>query len=333
MKLFDVGFHPKGHFGLLYCLCIVALASSEAPAQQKLLIVRETEHMFTQAASSMSAELAEAFGIYQIHVRENTGHEEVLDRIKTIVPQIAVLMGDEAIAIFEKCQRKDPAVCGKLPVVALFTQQLRQQLTKMPNATGIHFEIPIVISVIHLRTILGRDISRVGVLHPPALKGFVDTNAVFCAREGIELIPLSFTPRRLFAAIRTERAVSFLTDEQNVQLLWLPRDNRLFTNKLVNRVWRPFADKHNIPIIVSSERFVSKPANFGTLAVFPDYKGYGTQAAQLVFDIMCEDWRADEIPPLLPLSIYKVVNCTKALNQFSIGDNALRFVDKVTCAK
>ena len=66
---------------------------------------------------------------------------------------------------------------------------------------------------------------------------------------------------------------------------------------------------------------------FGTFAVLPDHVALGTQAANLIFDLADNDWRAEDHPIELPLSTVRVLDVRSA-RAFGLRDDALIQVDR-----
>lgn len=312
-------------FGLLFFITFFS------EAQERLLIIREDGIDFKNAAAGLTSELAEEFGIYQLKVENQSTIEDIHTKIANIVPKIVVLMGTNSIKLFRKYSASAPDTIKNIPSIALLASNLDQEMSSLPNATGILMEVPIVTAVVNLRSIIDMPISKVGVIYRPAMKDFVERNVKFCEREQIKLIPYEITNPSHNVKVSLKKSVKNLTEKEQVQVIWIANDPTFLSSAVVKTVWEPLAQKKRIPIIVGDDKYVTDKNDFGTLSIRPDFVAYGIQAAQLVLDIADNDWVIEDKKAQLPLSIFKVINCSQVQNNYKTKYSSLMSLDGAVC--
>ena len=96
---------------------------------------------------------------------------------------------------------------------------------QIPNATGIAYEVPLITSVVNLRTFLTREVRRVGVLSRPAFSGYIARQQKLAAMEDVSIIeiPLDEHP----SDDQIESSVEVLCRKVKVDALWILNDNVL----------------------------------------------------------------------------------------------------------
>jgi putative ABC transport system substrate-binding protein len=94
-------------------------------------------------------------------------------------------------------------------------------------------------------------------------------------------------------------------------------------------MWIPCVRKYKIPIVVGVEVLVRPKLNFGTFAVLPDHVSLGIQAAEMVFDLMDNNWEINKSRVDPPLAVYKIINLQQAEKYFTVTEENLKSVDKI----
>jgi putative ABC transport system substrate-binding protein len=205
-----------------------------------------------------------------------------------------------------------------------FLEELRADL---PNASGVAYEVPGVTAFVNLRSVIERPVARVGVLHRPSFKRFVERQKALAAKEQITLVPIEVPSDPSSADVRNALK-SF--EGAHVDALWVLNDNGLLKDgQFLEAAWRPELAALGVPVVVGVPTLVSADARFGTFAVLPDLEAMGVQAANVLFEISESGWRAGEHPVELPVSTVTVVNMRQVKEHFGLREGAARRIDKV----
>jgi putative ABC transport system substrate-binding protein len=167
----------------------------------------------------------------------------------------------------------------------------------------------------------------VGVLHRPSFRRFVERQKALAAKEQITVLPVEVPSEATSSDVRN--ALRSFHGAGQIDALWVLNDNTLLRNgAFLETVWRPEIASLNVPVIVGVPTLVSAQARFGSFAVLPDLEPLGVQAANVLFEISENDWKAGEHPVELPVSTVTVVNM-RQVKQFGLREGADRRIDKV----
>ncbi len=110
-------------------------------------------------------------------------------------------------------------------------------------------------------------------------------------------------------------------------MIWIPNDKALLKTSIRKNIWKPFIEKHNIPVIVGVENILSAQVNLGTYAVLPDHMALALQAADLIRTIRDNQWIAPEGVVEPPISIYQAINPRRVPK--NIDRSQMENVDKI----
>lgn len=315
---------------IVLSLIISFLASDIIVAQESLLIFRSQGKNFEEVVKGLSDELADEFSIKEEIISKNTSVDEVTKSIKSHSPKLVVLMDNKAISLFKQYQQKLKTGDPVIPSVSLMGVLIEKAVSNVKNATGISYEIPLVTSAVNLRSLLGTSVKSIGVVHRPFISDFLQRNSDFCKAEKIDLVTVSLAGVSKSKVERTlKKELKVLAKSKDVSAVWVPNDNALLNPTLLKEVWIPFVVKYKLPVIVGVEVLVQPRLNFGTFAVLPDHVALGNQAAQMIFDIMDNEWVVEDMPVQPPLSVFKVLNSAQATQVFNIDAKKLQSVDKL----
>ena len=300
-----------------------------AMGKESILIIRVVGKNFEQVVLGLSEELTEEFFLQEMIVDKNTQKGQIAQNMKEVSPKFVVLMDNVSISLYKEYQKGLSDAASIVPAVAVMASFMDMAIKNLRNAKGIFYEVPLVTSVVTLRAVLSsRAFDRVGVIHREFMAPAIRLNQKYCAREDVKLISYPI-PNKGNIKSNLKNALNKLGTE-NVNALWIPNDNKLVNAKLLKSVWIPFAKKFNKPIITGVEILVEPKLKFGTFAVIPDPVQLGTQAAEMVFEAMEDDWKieAGEVEP--PRSVYKIINLKQAEHLFSVDEEKLQnMVDKI----
>ncbi len=314
-------------FAIFFCMFAV-LASLPAHAKEPLLIIRTEGKDFEQAVQGMREELEEDFSINEMVIDKRASAYEITRKMKNVLPRVVVLMDNISISLYQKYQRQLPDSADIVPSVSLMASFIDFAIKGLKGGTGIFYEVPIVTSVVNLRSVLTSDsFDKVGVIHRNFMKQHIRTNREYCTKEGIELVSYRISGR---SNIESELKSGFKKlRKSRVNALWVPNDSKIVNAGTLKSVWIPFAAKFKKPIIVGVEVLVTPRFQFGTFAVIPDHVRLGAQAAEIVFDIMDNDWQVGNRPIEPPRSVYKIINLKQAERLFKVDKEKLANVDKI----
>jgi putative ABC transport system substrate-binding protein len=198
----------------------------------------------------------------------------------------------------------------------------------LENASGVTYEIPAVTAFVNLRSVIQRPVNRVGVLHRPGFRAFLDRQKALAATEQITVVPIEVPATPSTADIR-QALQSLQRTAGGIDALWVLNDNELLRGEqFLKDAWRPGAAALGVPVVVGSPALVSPEAHFGTLAVVPDLDALGVQAADLLYEIAEDEWSADDHPVELPVSTVTVVNMRQVRQKFGLREGAMQRIDK-----
>lgn len=296
--------------------------------KESLLIIRVAGKNFEQVVLGLSEELSEDFFLHELIVDKSTKKQQIFPKIKKVSPKIVVLMDNIPINLYKGYQKDLPQGGSITPSVSVMASFMDIAIKGLKNATGIFYEVPLVTSVVNLRAVLpSHSFDTVGVIHREFMVPVINLNQKYCAKEDIELTAYSIPNNK---NIGSELKTALNQLEKKIDALWIPNDNQLINAELFNSVWTPFAKEFQKPIITGVESLIVPKFKFGTFAVIPDPLQLGTQAAELVFDAIDNDWVVETGKVEPPRSVYKIINLEQAERLFKVDQEKLQnMVDKV----
>jgi len=296
--------------------------------KEPLLIIRVAGKNFEQVVLGLSEELTEEFFLHELIVNKTTQKDQIAPKIKEISPKIVVLMDNISINLYKGYQKGLPESVSIIPSVSVMASFMDMAIKDLKNATGIFYEVPLVTSVVNLRAILSsQSFDKVGVVHRAFMNPAIRLNKNYCARENVELVSY---PIQNQGHIDSELKKALNQLGKKVNAFWIPNDNKLINATLLKSVWIDFAKEFQKPIITGVESLVKPQFEFGTFAVIPDAIQLGTQAAEIVFDAMENNWEVETGKVEPPRSVYKIINLQQAERLFKVDQEKLQnMVDKV----
>lgn len=307
--------------------CFSAAPLFIAHADNSLLIIRAAGKDYDETSAALKDELEEDITIAEFVIRENTSKRDIIRKMKSVSPQIVVLMDNSAITLYKQYQDELPASLPVVPSVSLMASFTDLAIKGMRNASGIFYEVPVVSSIVNLRAILNKPVGKVGIVHREFLGGLVARNTEFCANEKIRLLSYVI-PDDGSIRSKLKKGLKFLK-KKKADAIWVPNDSKMLTPKLLQSVWIPFVGKYKKPVIVGAEVLANPMFNFGTFAVIPDNTSLGIQAAEMILDAMDNDWKVEAGMVASPRSVYKIINFKQAKRLFNISEDNLQDVDKI----
>jgi putative ABC transport system substrate-binding protein len=282
---------------------------------------------FQDVRRSLVAEIKRDFNVATLSVTSSTVMEDLAAAIQRTAPTCIVLMNNATVGLYREYQRAHLGQ-GPMPpsvvVMASFVDELRPTLV---NATGIAYEVPGVTAFVDLRSVINAQVRRVGVVYRPSFRQFIDRQKQLAEREQIELVPIE-VGKGIYAD-RLRSALHGLLIDQRVDALWMLNDNELIkSSEYLDQTWRAELRNVNVPLVVGVANLVNPRMPLGSFAVVPDHEALGLQAANLIFDLSDNGWRAEEHGVELPLSVKTLADVRELREKFGLKDDALQHIDQ-----
>ncbi len=310
-------------------LIVILLLVDSIPSKDLILVLRRDGKDFEDALKGLTEELKTDFNLRDKKIEEMKEVNEIKAEIASVRPKLIVLMDNSAITLYKKYLAGLKEGDAIIPTVSIMGVFIKNAISDIKNACGISYEIPIVTSIVSLRSVLGSSMKKVGVIHREFLNDFVVKNKKFCKMEGIEIIDISLPNKSDDYKKLLKNSLKTLFEEKKVDVLWVPNDNAFLNIEIIQNVWVPVVKKEKKPVVVGVELLVNPKLDFGTFAVLPDHVALGSQAAEMIYDIMDNDWQCDEGKVDPPLAVFKIINLRQAKKNFNVADEKLKAVDKV----
>jgi hypothetical protein len=273
----------------------------------EVLVARPQGTAFAQAQRGMVEELSEAC---TVRVCEAVA-DSLQEVLQSMPPDILVLMDNTAVDAYRRALRR-LGLDEPPPVVAALAVDIGASIKGLPNATGIAYEVPIVTSVVALRSALGMPVSRVGIVHRKLMTDLVGRGRAFCAKEDVEVVSIVLPDTAADYAPLLRKSVRKLLRGKAVDVLWIPNDNVILQPRLIRSVWARLLARHRVPAIVGARTLVDPALRLGTFAVVPDHVALGGQLAAMIEEIRDADGRVGETAVEPPVSVKKFVNLRSA---------------------
>jgi hypothetical protein len=308
---------------------LLALAVITLPMEAKdvILSIRPSGKNFKDAYTGMYDELRSDFKVKDYIITKNCTAKEIIDLIHREDPRLVVLMDYSAIALFKKYQSTLSENDRIIPSISIMGIMIKKIIRDLKNATGISYEVPVVTSAVGLRSVLSLPLKKIGIVHREYLNDFLRQNAVYCKREGIDLVSIALPGKSVAYKKLIKNALSTLS-RKKIDALWIPNDVVLLQPDIIRTIWIPQVRKMKIPVIVGVETLINPQLDLGTFAVLPGHKSLGTQAAEMVYDIQDNNWRCGKTRVEPPLAVFKIINLPQARKLFNVSEEKLRTVDK-----
>lgn len=292
-----------------------------------VMIIRQNGQEFDIVSQAIISEIQNQFTVHQLIVTKKSSVANVSAEIRSVDPKLVVLMDNLPIALYKNYQSGINDSSKYIPSIALMGVLIEETVKNLKNATGISYEIPVITGVMSLQSIVHEEIGKVGIVHREFLNTFIQKNKMFCEKEGVDLVTVSLPDKSNSFKIQSKKALEELITVQGVKVIWMPIDNVLLNQEILNEVWLPIISKHSIAVIVGAE--ILTHMKFGTIAVLPDHVSLGKQAADLIFEVKENHWKVPSSQVQPPLAVHKVVNYRQMKKLFDVSESALRGIDKI----
>lgn len=291
----------------------------------KVLVVAPKGEDFQKAVHALKTNLYD-FDVLNVVV-DRSEENTVLEKTMTdYSPQVVVLMDNRGIRQYKAFLNRKTQY-QKIPVIALMALQLHSVLSDMPQSLGISYELPAVTMITRLREVVRVPVYKVGVVYRKSMKNFYLQNRKYCQIEKIDLKGVEVDDHVSISELR--KSLRYLLKKEQIDALWVINDNRLLNRQTLVKVWLPEVQANPLPVIVGVESLIQTHLNFGMYAAVPDPEGLGAQAANLIYDVMENQWNVPEHRVDQPLSVIVILNSTVARQMTTLTPDAFKKVDKL----
>jgi ABC-type uncharacterized transport system substrate-binding protein len=291
-----------------------------------ILIAMPPSANFVAVRRTLVSEAQKSFNLHTLAVRPESTVADLASAITSTQPVCIVLMNNATMNLYRQYLAVTPRA-SVVPAVLLMASFIEELQWQLPRATGIAYEVPGITAFVNLRSIVLTPVKRVGVVYRPAFRKFVERQKLLAAKENIELVATSVSNDAETSDVR--EALDRLAHEEKVDAVWMLNDNTLMRHAdLVEEAWRYELNEANLPLVVGVPNLVNPGSPFGAMAAVPDHEALGLQAANLLFDLAENNWRAESHPVELPLSVKTVVDVKWIQAHFGLRPDALKHIDR-----
>ena len=312
----------------LIVFIILHIIYPSAFAQDSILVLRAEGLAFDEVYDGMVDDFDGEVNFQSRIINKSIGFEQIDKYIKDSTPKLIVVMGNYSITLYTKYQKSNQNIKFP-PSISLAALYIDRLLINVKNATGIRYEIPAVTSIVNLRSLSKSPIKKVGVIYRKFMTNFIQSNRKYCEREDIELIGVALPNRSEKYKIHVKEAINILLSKE-IDSLWIVNDNALLTPDILIYSWIPTLKDIHIPVIVGVKSLVSTNLKLGTFCVFPDHYSLGGQTANIISEVMNDNWKLGVREIEMPISIKKHLNLGLSIEKgIGIDHNNLGEVDEV----
>lgn len=293
-----------------------------------ILVAMPDSPSFRAVRKALVNEVRKEFDVVTRVVDQRTGAAQFGAWIGSAQPSCLVLMDNPTVRLYREYENLQGTPDRLPPAVVVMSSFLEELRAQLQNVTGVAYEVPGVTAFVNLRSVITRPVNRVGVVHRPAFRRFIERQRALAAKEQIALVPVEVPADPSPGAVRN--ALGFLRSSGRVDALWVLNDNRLLRDAaFLETAWRRELAALQVPVIVGVPTLVSPEARFGNFAVIPDLGGLGVQAANVIFELSESEWRAKDMAIELPVSTLTVVKIDELRDSYGLRDGALNRIDRV----
>lgn len=296
-------------------------------AKDKLLVLQHSGIHYESVFNTLKMEVESDFELTKVISDEKMSPKEIKKLIAKEKPKLIILMNNNNIKAYAAYVQTLPKDSEVIPSISLMAAFVEKEIKDLPNSAGITYEIPIVTSVVNLRSMMSIPKVKLGIIYRDFLRDFIEKNKEYCKAEGIDVktfyVPGGETRYKELLKVGLKE----LVEKHEANTIWVPNDPVFLSKDIIASVWKPFTDKYDVPVIVGVESFLLSDVNFGSFAVLPDHSALGQQAANIVFSIQDNEWKTDNTLIEAPISIFKVLNFKQAKKH--IDTTEVPNVDKI----
>ena len=177
----------------IYLFIAIICMSGLVVGKNIIMVVHPTGQAFSDVLEGINAEIdQEEYKVIPYSLKKLSAGK-LKDEISRNQPVLIILMDNKSVSLYKKSN-----ITTKIPVLAMMGVNIQSAIEGIPNSGAISYEIPIVTSLVNLRSVLNRDISTVGVIARSNMKEFVKHQKKFCKNEKIRIIHINIASCPLF---------------------------------------------------------------------------------------------------------------------------------------
>lgn len=314
---------------IVFNLLIVLIYSGPingAAALERILIIAPQGLLFETFTARLMADLEADFQFKTVNP-EQIDAASLQRQMRNIDPNLVVLLGNKSITLYKQYQLEQPEDEPVTPSLSMLGIRIDSEIEGLKNATGISYEVPLLIASLSLNNLVATPIEKIGVVYRPNFKDYLDANQKGADWKGLNIVgvevPVDADAKELNSALSRLR-------KEDVDAIWVLTDSHLLSNEMIRNAWLKQLSRIKRPVVVGTPILVNADLPFGVISVHPDNEALVIQASDLILQIADSDWLADEFPLQHPLSVKKKLNL-KLVNQWRIAlkELASKEVDEV----
>ncbi len=268
---------------------------------------------FNEVLSGLLSVIGDEFSVHTHLVAEAQEVAAFMSDFYQIQPNYLVLMDTKAVNLYMRVQKKHADQTFP-PAVMVMTVFIEQKIPKLKNTVGIEYQVQAVTSLVALRSLFKKPLTRVGVLYREEISSFIKEQQELCNLEKIELVAKLIKPKH--GAVRANdinKGLKQLIKTEKVDAIWILNDSILLKQELLIGGWIPRLRKSKVTTVVNLRKFAEQRSFMGQFAVVPDHFGLGHQTAELLFSIQSGGLPEKQV--FAPISIIKLLNKGKLTGQ------------------
>jgi len=250
-----------------------------------VVVLGPDNHRVAAFFKTLRSELIQDFDVMAIAVHEQTDPQLLQHTLDLAAPELVVVLDNPTVAQYRRwaLPRRHPPV--SILVMSTFVAELQPTV---PNSLAISYETPAVTTMVGVRTLLGRPVERVGILHRKGFEHLVATHRKLLAREHMDVVTEAVSSKPSVDEVK--RGLRRIW-RRGADSLWVMNDNALLTRRLLSEAWLPFAERRPIPIAVGVPSLIGENTQFGVYAAAPDLEALAVQTADWVFELRDDGYR------------------------------------------
>ena len=305
---------------------VLTLAVCSEAMANKILVLRSSVAAADDVIAGFSDETDGEFDL-ETHVLqpESSSAKEIAELMAQAQPKALLLIDNISLRLYKEYQTSQPKGTSFPPAIALMAAFAQQSAEGLLNTTGIAYEVPAVISMVNLRSILGKPIKKVIVLYRKGFGELIAKQKELAKRANIELVGIRVKTKRVHKRIRK----AIRRGMGSADALWVLNDSKLLSKKAIVKGWLPALAGNTKPVVVGVPSILKPELSFGSFGVLPDHFSLGSQAAGMIFELADNDWQIDGNNFGSPVGVEKVLNMRFAKQHWEVDEAGLAKVDRV----
>ena len=314
----------------LICLPVAPCAWTPTGNKDNILVCRpktkpgqDVQDAFQEAFQGLSQELGDEFELTDFQLDGSTTVVDLEQQIIQVQPKLIVLMENRTVNLFKRYQQAQAEGSSFPPALILMALNITKEINRVQHAIGISYDIPAIVSISQLNSLMRDPINRVGVLYREELSNYFEEEAAQCRQEEIELVGIKITEAELNPKLVRQK-LNDLIKRKKVDAIWILNDSVIIQRDYLRRVWLPLLRSSRKPILVGARPLLG----IGHFGVFPDHVDMGAQAAEIIFDIQEQNWSLEGFTQVVvPVGVIKGVNLRTVTNRLKINKEVLAEMD------